>query len=84
MTVESIVKSTMAKEIEEKLNQLDLSSMANKKVERYVKKFIKEVMADLVRREVSYAVKQYIDSWSGKHEIAGAIASMIKVSVKEQ
>lgn len=73
----------MAKEIEDKLNGLDLSSMANKKVERYVKKFVKECMDDIVRREVAYTVKQYIDSWEGKREIANAIASIIKVSVKE-
>ncbi|MCQ2595104.1 MAG: hypothetical protein MJ196_07570 [Treponemataceae bacterium] len=84
MTIESIIKSTMAKEIEDKLGQLDLSSMANKKAERYVKKFVKECMDDIVRREVSYAVKQYLDSWQGKQEIARAIASMIKVSVKEE
>lgn len=41
-------------------------------------------MNELVRREVSYAVKQYIDSWQGKHEIANVIASMIKVSIKEE
>lgn len=84
MTIESIVKATMAKEIEDKLNCLDLSSMAGKKLERHIKKFVKNEMVECIRKEVSFAVKQYIDSWQGKHEIAGVIASMIKVSVKEE
>lgn len=83
MTIESIVKSTMAKEIEEKLNQLDLSSIANKKLERHIKNFVKTNMDECVRREVTFAVKQYLDSWQGQRDISQAIASLIKVSIKE-
>lgn len=83
MTIESIVKATMAKEIEDKLNGLDLSSIADKKVERHIKKFVKDEMSERLRSEISFAVKQYIESWQGKQEIASAIAAMIKVSVKK-
>lgn len=83
MTIESIVKATMAKEIEEKLAQIDLTSIANKKVERHVKKFIEKDMRDCIRRAVSDAVKEYLSSWDGKREIRDTVASLIKISLKE-
>lgn len=43
MTIESIIKSTMAKEIEDKLSQLDLTSMANKKLKGMLKSSLKNV-----------------------------------------
>lgn len=84
MTIENIVKATMAKEIEDKLNCLDLTSIADKKLERHIKKFIKNEMSECIKKEISFAVKQYVDSWQGKREIANVIASMIKVYVKEE
>lgn len=83
MTIESIVKATMAKEIEEKLAQVDLTSIANKKVERHVKKFIEKDMRDCIRRAVSEAVKEYLSSWDGHREIRDTVASLIKISFKE-
>lgn len=83
MTIESIVKATMAKEIEEKLAQVDRTSIANKKVERHVKKFIEKDMRDCIRRAVSEAVKEYLSSWDGKREIRDTVASLVKISLKE-
>lgn len=83
MTIESIVKSTMAKEIEEKMNQLDLKEIADKKIERYVKNLVAKEMTDAIRNEVRFAVKEYLETWKGKNDVKDIISSIIKVSIKD-
>ena len=78
MTVESLIRSAIADEVNAKLDPKVVKEIVDKKVPRLVKKIFGEKDINLI---VAHEVREYLNSWDGIKLIRSVVAESIKVSL---
>lgn len=78
MTVESLIKSAIADEVNARLKPVVVNEIVDKKVQRLTKRRFSELdISSLVRSEV----KNFLNTYEGQKLIKSAIASSIRVTL---
>lgn len=81
MTVESLIKSAIADEVEAKLDPKVVKEIVDKKVQRLAKKVFDRKDISLI---VALEVREYLNSWDGKKLVRSVIAESINVSFTKE
>lgn len=81
MTVESLIKSAIADEVEAKLDPKVVKEIVDKKVQRLAKKVFDKKDISLI---VAHKVREYLNSWDGKKLVRSVIAESINVSFTKE
>ena len=81
MTVESLIKSAIADEVEAKLDPKVVKEIVDKKVQRLAKKVFDKKDISLI---VAHGVREYLNSWDGKRLVRSVIAESINVSFTKE
>nr|DAI80947.1 MAG TPA: Protein of unknown function (DUF2497) [Caudoviricetes sp.] len=81
MTVESLIKSAIADEVEAKLDPKVVKEIVDKKVQRLTKKVFDKKDISLI---AAHEVREYLNSWDGKKLVRSVIAESINVSFTKE
>lgn len=81
MTVESLIKSAIADEVEAKLDPKVVKEIVDKKVQRLTKKVFDKKDISLI---VAHEVREYLNSWDGEKLVRSVIANSINVSFTKE
>lgn len=81
MTVESLIKSAIADEVNAKLDPKVVKEIVNKKVQRLAKQVFDRKDISLI---VAYEVKEYLNTWDGQKLVRSVIAESIKVILTKE
>lgn len=81
MTVESLIKSAIADEVEAKLDPKVVKEIVDKKVQRLAKKVFDKKDISLI---VAHEAREYLNSWDGKKLVRSVIAESINVSFTKE
>lgn len=81
MTVESLIKSAIADEVEAKFDPKVVKEIVDKKVQRLAKKVFNKKDISLI---VAHEVREYLNSWDGEKLVRFVIANSINVSFTKE
>lgn len=81
MTVESLIKSAIADEVNANLNPKTVTEIVNKKVQRLAKKsFDQKEMEQVIKR----AVFDWLKSWDGQKFLRSVIADSVTIQLTKE
>ena len=81
MTVESLIKSAIADEVNAKLDPTVVKEIVNKKVQRLAKQIFDRKDISLI---VAHEVREYLNTWDGQKLVRSVIAESINVSFTKE
>lgn len=81
MTVESLIKSAIADEVNAKLDPKVVKEIVDKKVQRLAKQVFNRKDISLI---VAHEVKEYLETGDGQNLVRSVIAKSIKVSLTKE
>ena len=81
MTVESLIKSAIADEVNAKLDPKVVKEIVNKKVQRLAKQVFNRKDISLI---VAHEVREYLNSWDGQKLIRSVIAESVTISLTKE
>ena len=81
MTVESLIKSAIADEVNAKLDPKVVKEIVNKKVQRLAKQVFDQKDISLI---VAHEVREYLNTWDGQKLVSSVISKSIKVSLTKE
>ena len=78
MTVESLIKSAIADEVNAKLNPKIVEEIVDKKIQRLTKKIVDELdIKSIVRKEL----KDFFNTYDGQKLIRSTIANSLRITL---
>lgn len=81
MTVESLIQSAIADEVNAKLDKKTIKEIVNKKVQRLAKKIFASKDINVV---IAQEVLDYLKSWDGQKLIRSVIAESVTISLTKE
>jgi ATP-dependent Clp protease ATP-binding subunit ClpA len=81
MTVESLIKSAIADEVNAKLDPKTVKEIVDKKVQRLAKKTFASKDISIV---IAHEVREYLKSWEGQKLIRSVIAELVTISLTKE
>lgn len=78
MTVESLITSAIADEVNAKLDPNIVKEIADKKVQRLTEKFVRQIDINAI---VKNELKNLLNTYEGQKLIKSAITSLIRVTL---
>lgn len=81
MTVESLIKSAIADEVNAKLDPKVVKEIVDKKVQRLAKKIFTSKDISIV---IAHEVREYLKSWDGQKLIRSVIAESVTISLTKE
>lgn len=81
MTVESLIKSAIADEVNAKLDPKVVKEIVDKKVQRLAKKVFNRKDISLI---IAHEVREYLETWDGQKLVRSVIAESVKISLTKE